>query len=71
MEGVADRRSAGHIAVDNIQIMDGLNAEDCKGVCCVVKAHLVHQIYTFYTVILLGDVQERNSQKSLFGFTVH
>uniref|UniRef100_A0A671Y6R3 Neuropilin n=1 Tax=Sparus aurata TaxID=8175 RepID=A0A671Y6R3_SPAAU len=30
-EGVADRRSAGHIAVDNIQIMDGLGAEDCKG----------------------------------------
>ncbi|XP_041804634.1 neuropilin-1a-like isoform X3 [Chelmon rostratus] len=30
VEGVADRRSAGHIAVDNIQIMDGLQAEDCK-----------------------------------------
>uniref|UniRef100_A0A671Y6Q6 Neuropilin n=1 Tax=Sparus aurata TaxID=8175 RepID=A0A671Y6Q6_SPAAU len=30
VEGVADRRSAGHIAVDNIQIMDGLGAEDCK-----------------------------------------
>ncbi|XP_036941135.1 neuropilin-1a-like isoform X5 [Acanthopagrus latus] len=30
VEGVADRRSAGHIAVDNIQIMDGLRAEDCK-----------------------------------------
>ncbi|XP_076600646.1 neuropilin-1a-like isoform X1 [Chaetodon auriga] len=32
VEGVADRRSAGHIAVDNIQIMDGLQTEDCKGV---------------------------------------
>ncbi|XP_029309020.1 neuropilin-1a-like isoform X2 [Cottoperca gobio] len=30
VEGVADRRSAGHIAVDNIQIIDGLSAEDCK-----------------------------------------
>uniref|UniRef100_A0A3Q1CEM6 Neuropilin n=1 Tax=Amphiprion ocellaris TaxID=80972 RepID=A0A3Q1CEM6_AMPOC len=30
IEGVADRRSAGHIAVDNIQILDGLNAEDCR-----------------------------------------
>ncbi|XP_044074894.1 neuropilin-1a-like isoform X2 [Siniperca chuatsi] len=30
VEGVADRRSAGHIAVDNIQIIDGLDAEDCK-----------------------------------------
>ncbi|KAK9538461.1 hypothetical protein VZT92_003630 [Zoarces viviparus] len=29
VEGVADRRSAGHTAVDNIQIIDGLNAEDC------------------------------------------
>ena len=36
MEGVADRRSAGHIAVDNIQILDGLSAEDCKGVYCVI-----------------------------------
>ncbi|KAI3374645.1 hypothetical protein L3Q82_021217 [Scortum barcoo] len=30
VEGVADRRSTGHIAVDNIQIMDRLSAEDCK-----------------------------------------
>ncbi|XP_040924066.1 neuropilin-1a-like isoform X2 [Betta splendens] len=30
VEGVADRRSTGHIAVDNIQIMDGLGADDCK-----------------------------------------
>uniref|UniRef100_A0A3Q1EG04 Neuropilin n=1 Tax=Acanthochromis polyacanthus TaxID=80966 RepID=A0A3Q1EG04_9TELE len=30
IEGVADRRSGGHIAVDNIQILDGLNADDCK-----------------------------------------
>ncbi|XP_026168978.1 neuropilin-1a-like isoform X2 [Mastacembelus armatus] len=30
VEGVADRRSTGHIAVDNIQIMDGLGAKDCK-----------------------------------------
>ncbi|XP_023280239.1 neuropilin-1a-like isoform X1 [Seriola lalandi dorsalis] len=30
VEGVADRRSTGHIAVDNIQIMDGLSAEECK-----------------------------------------
>ncbi|XP_034559635.1 neuropilin-1a-like [Notolabrus celidotus] len=30
VEGVADRRSAGHIAVDNIQILDGLSPEDCK-----------------------------------------
>lgn len=41
VEGVADRRSAGHIAVDNIQIMDGLHAEDCKGVYRVVMTHLV------------------------------
>uniref|UniRef100_A0A665XF70 Neuropilin n=1 Tax=Echeneis naucrates TaxID=173247 RepID=A0A665XF70_ECHNA len=32
VEGAADRHSTGHIAVDNIQIMDGLNVEDCKGV---------------------------------------
>lgn len=32
VEGVADRRSSGDIAVDNIQIIDGLSAEDCKGV---------------------------------------
>uniref|UniRef100_A0A7N6FG38 Neuropilin n=1 Tax=Anabas testudineus TaxID=64144 RepID=A0A7N6FG38_ANATE len=31
VEGVADRHSTGHIAVDNIQIIDGLSAEDCKG----------------------------------------
>uniref|UniRef100_A0A8C5I4J7 Neuropilin n=1 Tax=Gouania willdenowi TaxID=441366 RepID=A0A8C5I4J7_GOUWI len=31
VEGVADRRSSGHIAVDNIQILDGLSAEDCRG----------------------------------------
>lgn len=30
VEAVADRHSAGHIAVDNIQIIDGLSAEDCK-----------------------------------------
>ncbi|XP_060939720.1 neuropilin-1a-like [Limanda limanda] len=30
VEGVADRHSSGHTAVDNIQILDGLNAEDCK-----------------------------------------
>ncbi|XP_069031504.1 neuropilin-1a-like [Embiotoca jacksoni] len=30
VEGVADRRSTGHIAVDNIQILDGLTADDCK-----------------------------------------
>lgn len=30
VEGVADSRSTGHIAVDNIQILDGLNIEDCK-----------------------------------------
>uniref|UniRef100_A0A8D3A256 Neuropilin n=1 Tax=Scophthalmus maximus TaxID=52904 RepID=A0A8D3A256_SCOMX len=29
--GVADRHSTGHIAVDNIQIMDELDADDCKG----------------------------------------
>lgn len=34
MEGVADRRGASDIAVDNIQIMDGLRAEDCKGAYC-------------------------------------
>ena len=44
MEGVADRRSAGHIAVDNIQIMDGLRAEDCKGEYRIVIAHLLPQI---------------------------
>uniref|UniRef100_A0A3Q2V9Z6 Neuropilin n=1 Tax=Haplochromis burtoni TaxID=8153 RepID=A0A3Q2V9Z6_HAPBU len=32
VEGIADRRSLGYIAVDNIQIMDGVRAEDCKGV---------------------------------------
>uniref|UniRef100_A0A8C4HSI4 Neuropilin 1 n=1 Tax=Dicentrarchus labrax TaxID=13489 RepID=A0A8C4HSI4_DICLA len=31
VEGVADKRSAGHIAVDNIQILDGLHPEECKG----------------------------------------
>ncbi|XP_040027331.2 neuropilin-1a isoform X1 [Gasterosteus aculeatus] len=30
VEGVADSRSTGHIAVDNIQIIDGLSPEDCK-----------------------------------------
>ncbi|KAM7379758.1 hypothetical protein PAMP_005285 [Pampus punctatissimus] len=30
VEGVADRRSTGHIAVDNIQVIDGINTEDCK-----------------------------------------
>ncbi|KAK5860395.1 hypothetical protein PBY51_021876 [Eleginops maclovinus] len=30
VEGIAERRSAGHIAVDNIQIIDGLSLEDCK-----------------------------------------
>uniref|UniRef100_A0A8D3A2A4 Neuropilin n=1 Tax=Scophthalmus maximus TaxID=52904 RepID=A0A8D3A2A4_SCOMX len=30
VEGVADRHSTGHIAVDNIQIMDELDADDCK-----------------------------------------
>uniref|UniRef100_A0A096M1I3 Neuropilin 1 n=1 Tax=Poecilia formosa TaxID=48698 RepID=A0A096M1I3_POEFO len=31
VEGIADRRTTGHIAVDDIQIMDGLNIQDCKG----------------------------------------
>lgn len=30
VEGIANRHSTGHIAVDSIQIMDGLNAEDCE-----------------------------------------
>ncbi|XP_014862995.1 PREDICTED: neuropilin-1a-like [Poecilia mexicana] len=30
VEGIADRRTTGHIAVDDIQIMDGLNIQDCK-----------------------------------------
>ncbi len=47
VEGVADRRSAGHIAVDNIQILDGLHAEDCKGVCCVVTAQVTNLIYDY------------------------
>uniref|UniRef100_A0A8D0A8C2 Neuropilin n=1 Tax=Sander lucioperca TaxID=283035 RepID=A0A8D0A8C2_SANLU len=50
VEGVADRHSAGHIAVDDIQIIDGLNAEDCKGVYCVIITHLVYR----YTVHELG-----------------
>uniref|UniRef100_A0A8C3AQ23 Neuropilin n=1 Tax=Cyclopterus lumpus TaxID=8103 RepID=A0A8C3AQ23_CYCLU len=36
VEGVADRRSAGHIAVDNIRILDGLDAVNCNGVCRVI-----------------------------------
>lgn len=31
LEGVADKRSPAHIAVDNIQIMDGLAADECTG----------------------------------------
>ncbi|XP_024864668.1 neuropilin-1a-like isoform X1 [Kryptolebias marmoratus] len=30
VEGVADRRSSGLIAVDNIQVMDGLDIQDCR-----------------------------------------
>ncbi|XP_072219804.1 neuropilin-1a-like [Leuresthes tenuis] len=30
IEGVADRHSSGHIAVDSIQIMDGLDPADCR-----------------------------------------
>lgn len=30
IEGVADRQGSGLIAVDNIQIMDGLNIQDCR-----------------------------------------
>ncbi|KAM8839332.1 neuropilin-1a-like [Synchiropus picturatus] len=30
LEGIADRRSGGHIAVDNIRIMDRINMEDCR-----------------------------------------
>uniref|UniRef100_A0A3P9JBC1 Neuropilin-1a n=1 Tax=Oryzias latipes TaxID=8090 RepID=A0A3P9JBC1_ORYLA len=30
VEGIADRHSTGHIAVDNIQIMDGLSSDDCR-----------------------------------------
>ncbi|KAF7644679.1 hypothetical protein LDENG_00217640 [Lucifuga dentata] len=30
VEGVADRRSTAHIAVDNIQILDGLDTDECK-----------------------------------------
>ncbi|KAM3605223.1 uncharacterized protein V6R79_022465 [Siganus canaliculatus] len=30
VEGVADKRSEGHIAVDDIQILDGVRPEDCK-----------------------------------------
>ncbi|XP_011615049.1 neuropilin-1a-like [Takifugu rubripes] len=29
LEGVADKRSTGHIAMDNIQIIDGLAADEC------------------------------------------
>uniref|UniRef100_A0A4W5Q303 Neuropilin 1 n=1 Tax=Hucho hucho TaxID=62062 RepID=A0A4W5Q303_9TELE len=32
IEGVGDR-STGHIALDNIKILDGLTTEDCKGKC--------------------------------------
>lgn len=31
LEGVADKRSTGHIAMDNIQIIDGLAADQCMG----------------------------------------
>lgn len=47
VEGVADSRSTGHIAVDNIQIIDGLSPEDCKGVCCVVLRCVV-TVYYYY-----------------------
>ncbi|KAK7944664.1 hypothetical protein WMY93_000392 [Mugilogobius chulae] len=30
LEGVAHRHSPGHVAVDNIQILDGLDPEDCR-----------------------------------------
>uniref|UniRef100_A0A3B5MT41 Neuropilin n=1 Tax=Xiphophorus couchianus TaxID=32473 RepID=A0A3B5MT41_9TELE len=30
VEGIGNRRTTGHIAVDDIQIMDGLNIQDCK-----------------------------------------
>ncbi|XP_033838309.1 neuropilin-1a-like [Periophthalmus magnuspinnatus] len=30
MEGVAHRHTFGHVAVDNIQILDGLDPQDCK-----------------------------------------
>ncbi|XP_070830204.1 neuropilin-1a-like isoform X2 [Chaetodon trifascialis] len=33
VDGVAGRHSTGHIAVDNIQILDGLQTEDCEGAC--------------------------------------
>uniref|UniRef100_A0A8C6M041 Neuropilin n=1 Tax=Nothobranchius furzeri TaxID=105023 RepID=A0A8C6M041_NOTFU len=32
VEGVADRRNPGHMAVDNIKIIDGLNLLDCRAV---------------------------------------
>lgn len=47
VEGVADSRSTGHIAVDNIQIIDGLSPEDCKGVCCVALCCVV-MVYYYY-----------------------
>lgn len=31
LEGVADKRNPVHIAVDNIQLMDGLAADECTG----------------------------------------
>lgn len=45
VEGVADRHSAGHIAVDNIQILDGLHPEDCNGACFLLT-HLVSFVVT-------------------------
>lgn len=31
LEGVADKRGPVHIAVDNVQIVDGLAADECSG----------------------------------------
>uniref|UniRef100_A0A672JV10 Neuropilin n=1 Tax=Salarias fasciatus TaxID=181472 RepID=A0A672JV10_SALFA len=49
VEGVADRRSGGHIAVDNIQILDGLSTEECKGACSSAAAFgLFHSLHIKY-----------------------
>lgn len=37
LEGVAEWHSAGHIALDNIQVLDRLHPLECKGACVCVS----------------------------------
>uniref|UniRef100_A0A8C3AMI3 Neuropilin n=1 Tax=Cyclopterus lumpus TaxID=8103 RepID=A0A8C3AMI3_CYCLU len=63
-----ERRSAGHIAVDNIRILDGLDAVNCNGVCrvimldCAVKIFLNSCFHHFLSLAAMDSHSQETSE---------